>query len=133
VSAGTGAASADEPHEGAVRLTTEQVSEINRFPDDNPNPVMRIDADGHLIYANPASEGVLRALGVAVGDVLSADVVVRLEAAAPSRGYVEFVWDSRTFAVWPVPIRDLNFTNLYGMDVIAERAIVKSSERRPPL
>jgi class 3 adenylate cyclase len=131
VSNRTEAASADEPHEGAARLTTEQVSEINRFPDDNPNPVMRIDADGHLIYANPASDGVLKALGVAVGDVLSADVVARFEAAAPSRGYVEFVWESRTFAVWPVPIRDLNFTNLYGMDVTAERAIVKFPDQNP--
>ena len=92
---------------------------------------MRIDADGHLIYANPASDGVLKALGVAVGDVLSADVVARFEAVAPSRGYVEFVWDSRTFAVWPVPIRDLNFTNLYGMDVTAERAIVKFPDQNP--
>ncbi len=131
MSARTEAASANEPHEGAARLTIEQVSEINRFPDDNPNPVMRIDADGHLIYANPASHGVLKALGVAVGDVLSADVVARFEAAAPSRGYVEFVWDSRTFAVWPVPIRDLNFTNLYGMDVTAERAIVKFPDQNP--
>jgi len=92
---------------------------------------MRIDGDGHLIYANPASDGVLKALGVAVGDVLSADVVARFEAVAPSRGYVEFVWDSRTFAVWPVPIRDLNFTNLYGMDVTAERAIVKFPDQNP--
>ena len=113
------------------RLTSEQLSEINRFPDDNPNPVMRIDADGHLIYANHASNGVLKALGVAVGDVLPTDVVGRFEAVAPSHGYLEFVWDSRTFAVWPVPIRDLNFTNLYGMDVTAERAIVKFPDQNP--
>jgi class 3 adenylate cyclase len=123
--------SADEPHEGAAHLTGEQISEINRFPDDNPNPVMRIDADGHLIYANPASAGVLKALGVAVGDPLPEDVIARFEAVAPSRGFLEFVWDSRTFAVWPVPIRDLNFTNLYGMDVTAERAIVKFPDQNP--
>jgi len=131
VSNRTEAASADEPHEGAARLTNEQLSEINRFPDDNPNPVMRIDADGHLIYANHASNGVLKALGIAVGDVLPTDVVGRFEAVAPSHGYLEFVWDSRTFAVWPVPIRDLNFTNLYGMEVTAERAIVKFPDQNP--
>ena len=92
---------------------------------------MRIDADGHLIYANHASNGVLKALRVAVGDVLPTDVVGRFEAVAPSHGYLEFVWDSRTFAVWPVPIRDLNFTNLYGMDVTAERAIVKFPDQNP--
>ena len=65
-------ASAHEPHEGAARLTSEQVSAINRFPDDNPNPVMRIDTDGHLIYANPASTAILRTIGVSVGDALPA-------------------------------------------------------------
>jgi class 3 adenylate cyclase len=120
-----------ESHEGAARLTGEQVKAINRFPDDNPNPVMRIDADGHLIYANPASDGVLKALGVVVGEPLPSDVVARLDEVAATRGYLEFVWDNRTFAVWPVPIPDLNFTNLYGMDVTAERAIVKFPDQNP--
>ena len=123
--------STHEPHEGAAHLSGEQVSAINRFPDDNPNPVMRIDADGHLIYASPASSGVLKALGVTVGEPLPAEVLARLETVAPARGFVEFVSDSRTYAVWPVPIRDLSFTNLYGMDVTAERAIVKFPDQNP--
>ena len=124
-------ASALEPDEGASRLTSAQVSAINRFPDDNPNPVMRVDADRRLIYANPASRSVLRALGVTVGDRIPADVVARFEAVAPTRGFVEIVWESRTYAVWPVPIADLGFTNLYGMDVTAERAIVKFPDQNP--
>jgi class 3 adenylate cyclase len=123
--------SADEPHVSAARLTREQVDAINRFPDDNPNPVMRFDADGHVIYANPASSGVLQALGVAVGDRLPGDVIARFAAVAEARGFLEFAWDNRTFAVWPVPIRDLDFTNLYGMDVTAERAIVNFPDQNP--
>ena len=30
---------------------------IVKFPDQNPNPVMRIRWDGTLVYANPASAG----------------------------------------------------------------------------
>ena len=116
---------------GAARLTSEQVSAINRFPDDNPNPVMRIDADGHLIYANPASDPILRSIGAAVGKVVPVEVLTRFAAVAPERGFVEFVADRRTFAVWPVPIVDMNFTNLYGMDVTAERAIVKFPDQNP--
>ena len=125
------AASADEPHEGAPRLTIDQVSAINRFPDDNPNPVMRIDADGHLIYANPASQSILRSLGVSVGDQMPVEVIERFDAVTPERGWVEIMADRRTYAVWPVPIRELNFTNLYGMDVTAERAIVKFPDQNP--
>jgi len=123
--------SAHEPHGGVARLTGEQASAINRFPDDNPNPVMRIDVDGHLIYANPASAGVLKALGVSVGERVPPGILARCRAVAPLRGFLELVSDSRTYAVWPVPIEDLGFTNLYGMDVTAERAIVKFPDQNP--
>jgi len=119
------------PHRGAARLTGEQLSAINRFPDDNPNPVLRVDADGHVIYANPASKGVLKALGVALGERLSGASLERFEGVMAKRGFVELVADDRTIAVWPVPIADLGFTNLYGMDVTAERAIVKFPDQNP--
>jgi len=124
-------ASAAEPHEGSARLSGEQISAINRFPDDNPNPVLRVDGDGHLIYANPASAGVLKALGIVVGERLPADELARLEAVAPERGSVDLMADGRTYAVWPIPIPDLGFTNLYGQDVTAERAIVKFPDENP--
>lgn len=123
--------SVHEPHDGAATLTAEQIGAINRFPDDNPNPVMRIDADGHLIYANRASDAVRRSMGVDVGDPVPASIVTDLEAAATRSGFVEFVWENRTYAIWPIPIRDMNFTNLYGMDVTAERAIVKFPDQNP--
>ena len=92
---------------------------------------MRIDADGHLIYANPASAPILRTIGASVGKHVPPEILVRLTAVAPKRGFVEVVADRRTFAVWPVPIADLNFTNLYGVDVTAERAIVKFPNQNP--
>jgi class 3 adenylate cyclase len=131
MAAGAPSPSADEPHEGAARLTGEMVSAINRFPDDNPNPVMRIDADGHLIYANPASRPILRTLGVDVGEPLPEETLARFDAVASRRGFIELAGDSRTYAIWPIPIADLNFTNLYGMDVTAERAIVKFPDQNP--
>jgi class 3 adenylate cyclase len=121
----------EEPHEGAARLTGDQVVAINRFPDDNPNPVMRVDADRHLIYANPASATIIRTLGVSVGERIPPEVAARFDEAARTGGFIEVVADSRTYAVWPIPIRDLNFTNLYGMDVTAERAIVKFPDQNP--
>ena len=85
----------DGPPDDAQRrnavLTGAQVSAINRFPDDNPNPVLRIDADGHLIYANPASAGVLRALGVAVGERLPAEIIARFRGGRAGARLVELV------------------------------------------
>jgi len=44
---------------------------------------------------------------------------------------LELLVDHRTYEVWPVPIPDLHFTNLYGRDVTAERAIVKFPDQNP--
>jgi len=124
-------AHAPHDHLDAAIFTSDQVQAINRFPDDNPNPVLRIDPDGHLLYANPASAPILRTIGARVGQPLPRDVFERFAAITPKRGFVEFVADNRTYAVWPVPIEDMNFTNLYGMDVTAERAIVKFPDQNP--
>jgi len=129
--------SPDDAHGRSAVLSGAQISAINRFPDDNPNPVMRVDLDGHLIYANPASAGVLRAIGagvgvgVGVGECVPAEVLARCREAAAVRGFLEFVSDNRTYAVWPVLIEDLGFMNLYGTDVTAERAIVKFPDQNP--
>ncbi|HEX5588833.1 MAG TPA: adenylate/guanylate cyclase domain-containing protein [Candidatus Limnocylindrales bacterium] len=120
-----------EPHDGGPLLTAEQISAVERFPDDNPNPVLRIDGDGHLVYANPASSSVVTALGGRVGERLPDDALERLTAVASSQGFIEVVAENRTYAVWPVPIAELGFTNLYGMDVTAERAIVKFPDQNP--
>jgi hypothetical protein len=55
--------------------------------------------------ASRASAGILKTLGIAVGDSLSAETVAHFDA------------DRRTHAIWPVPMADLGFTSLYGMDV----------------
>ena len=119
------------PHVGGAPLTGAQISAINRFPDDNPNPVLRVDDDGDVIYANQASAGVLHSLGVAVGDRLGADTMARLMAAAEAREPLDLVADHRTYSVWPVRVPDLRFTNLYGRDVTAERAIVRFPDQNP--
>ena len=117
--------------EAKTALTGVQVSAINRFPDANPNPVMRVDADGRLIYANPASRGPLQALGARRGRRLRADDLARIAGAADVRGFFEVVAGARTFALWPVVIGELGFTNIYGVDVTAERAIVKFPDQNP--
>ncbi len=125
------AGSPDDAHERNAVLSGAQLSAINRFPDDNPNPVLRLDLDGHLMYANPASAGVIRAIGTGIGECVPEATLDRCRKAATARGFFELRSDNRTYAIWPVLIEDLGFMNLYGMDVTAERAIVKFPDQNP--
>ena len=125
------AAGGGESSPDAARPSVPRIAAVERFPDDNPNPVMRIGVDGRLEYANPASAPVIGALGVAVGEAIAPEVAARLDEAAAQRRSIEVVADHRTYAVLPVRIGDLGFTNLYGTDVTAEKAVVKFPDQNP--
>jgi hypothetical protein len=68
--------------EEAHVLLERQIEAILKFPDQNPNPVMRSTTDGQLLYANAASAPIRQALGVEVGDQLPGDFFRRLVEAA---------------------------------------------------
>ena len=57
---------------------------------------MRIDLDGHLTYANPASAGVLRAMGAGVGERVPVEILARCREAAAVRAFLELRSDNRT-------------------------------------
>ena len=118
---------------GDARLVSDQVQAILRFPDQNPHPVLRTDSAGRLLYANPASEPICRALGVAVGDVLPDELLDRLRASAasPTLEPVELTHEHRTYALLAVDVPDMGFINLYGTDVTATKAIDKFPDQNP--
>jgi class 3 adenylate cyclase len=114
-------------------LLEQEIRAINRFPDQNPNPVMRMSEDGYLLYANPASEPIRRALRLEVGDPVPAETLTELRRAAadPSRPVVEVEWNHLTYAVLPVAIPDFGFVNLYGTDVTATKLVNKFPDQNP--
>jgi class 3 adenylate cyclase len=108
-----------------------QIQAINRFPDQNPNPVLRVADDGQLTYANASSEPVRRAMGVEVGDELPATLLAQLRSAATAAGSIEMSDGMRTFAVLPVPVPELGFINLYGTDITAEKVVERFPNKNP--
>jgi class 3 adenylate cyclase len=122
---------AGEPLPDAGRGAADRVAAVERFPDDNPNPVFRVGDDGRLLYANPASAAVVRALGAGPDAALSPDALERLQRTSDTRGSIEVVADHRTYSVRVVRIAEMGFMNLYGTDVTAERAVTKFPDQNP--
>jgi len=110
-----------------------QVELINRFPDQNPHPVMRMADDGVLLYANLASHDVVAAIGAEVGAGLPADLVKRLiDASASGNGaVVEVVSGWKTFALLPVGVPEFSFVNIYGTDVTALKVLARFPDGNP--
>ncbi len=114
-------------------LLEREIEAINRFPNQNPNPVMRLAGDGRLLYGNAASEPIASALRAEVGGMLPDDVTAELRDAAgasPPRA-VEVVSGRRTFAVLPVAVPELGFLNLYGTDITASKVVERFPDRNP--
>jgi len=113
-------------------LVESQVQAINRFPDQNPNPVLRVSDGGHLMYANESSTPVRRALRAEVGQKLAAGPLRKLRRAAESPGErVEVMDGVRVFALLPVQVPDLGFMNVYGTEITAEKVIERFPNKNP--
>src|SRR5262245_28972807 len=109
-----------------------QIQAINRFPDQNPNPVLRIASDGNLTYANRASEPLLVALGLAVRKAIPSHTEHKLRAlASGSLENLEVEHDHRTFALLAVDVPELGFVNVYGSDVTAQKVVARFPDQNP--
>jgi len=112
-------------------ITGEKV--LEKFPDRNPNPVLRMSPEGKVLYANAASEGIMRALNLAVGDPVPDDLALKIERhlAGEPGVPIEVSGDGHTYGVVPVAIPEFGFTNVYGTDVTALHAINKFPDENP--
>jgi class 3 adenylate cyclase len=106
---------------------------VARFPDQNPNPVLRVDGEGSLIYANAASATIVESFGVEVGEALPTELVDRLRLAQSGQlsEPIEIQGGGRTYALKPVQVEGFGFTNIYGTDVTAMRALDKFPDQNP--
>ena len=114
-------------------LLESEIAAINRFPGQNPNPVMRITEDGRMTYANDASAPVRAGLGVEVGETLDEATLsrIRTAAAATPPGTFEVTVGHRTFHVLPVHLPEFGAYNVYGTDITAAKVVARFPDRNP--
>ena len=106
---------------------------LNKFPDLNPNPVMRMSPEGRLEYANSAGAPVVRAMGMEVGDLFSPEMLSTIKAlrSGKSSDPLEVSGEGRTYSLTPVHTREFDITNIYGDDITARIAMNKFPDQNP--
>lgn len=115
-------------------LAEMEVRNMALFPEQNPNPVLRVSADGTVTTANRASAGLLESWGTGPGRALPpnwrAAIAEVLERGAPREA--EVVVGERTLSLMMVPLPDLHYVNVYASDVTLrvafERLLANTNE-----
>jgi class 3 adenylate cyclase len=111
----------------------EQIRILSKFPDQNPNPVMRASYDRRLIYANPASSLIIQSWKIDVGSLFpkALQVHIKQALASPNHNAVEIKVGHKTFSFRLVPVHEFEFINIYGTDITAAKVLNKFPDQNP--
>jgi len=104
-------------------LANQALTDLARFPSENPSPVLRVMPDGTVLYANDAAIAVSGLLKGPKKSMLTRDLVgVGAEASRTAEVQeIEFQSGDRVFAFSITPLADETYVNIYGRDVSDER------------
>jgi PAS domain S-box-containing protein len=116
------------------KLAEEKIRDIAKFPSENPGPVLRVDGNGRLLYANEASYRLLTwklKIGTKIPSVLRK--VIAEVLADGNFKVIETEHYKRVISFRIVPFVEVGYVNLYGRDITeriqAEEAL-RESERK---
>ena len=109
---------------------------LSQFPEENPNPVLRIAVDGTHLYMNAPARQMLSVMGWRDGrplpDPLTAVVAQAREQIRSVESEITIPC-GRAFSLFGIQPLDEDYINLYGMDIterkLAEAALRKSEAK----
>jgi PAS domain S-box-containing protein len=118
-----------------LKQADEALRRLSQFPEENPHPVLRVAADGTLIYANEPARNWLHTLGWHADSPLPAPVLaVASQARGQSHAIGSEIGNSAGATIWLTVVqpRGEDYVNLYGRDVTerkrAEQALKRLNE-----
>lgn len=99
-------------------LEKELVSQA-KFPEENPNPVLRAAQDGRILYANHGSRSILSKWRCDIGDHVPNEVfeVLRSCITKNHEEAIEVNVKGIIFNLFIVPIVEYGYVNIYGSDI----------------
>ena len=101
---------------------------MEQFPSKNPNPVLRLDKNGTVLYSNSAGESLLQKWSVGIGEklpssigdfvqrVISLNIPEKMEVKVGKRVYL--------LTFHPLPEE---YVNVYGFEISGQKELGKNS------
>ncbi len=95
------------------------IESLSKFPDENPNPVFRIDTHGKLMFNNEAGNTLMKTWKCRVGDQIPGSWRSKFIETLTENRLKEFRIElgDRIYSLLAVPVAQQNYINVYGSDV----------------
>lgn len=108
----------------------EKISNLAKFPEENPNIVMRVDKSGKIIYANPTSRGLLAHWKTKVDGKVPQrwDRFIQNVLASGKKAEAFEEFGGKTFSVLIMNIAKADYVNLYGLDITERSKMDKAKD-----
>jgi PAS domain S-box-containing protein len=117
--------------EDALREAHERAVWLARFPDENPNPVLRVSADGSVLYCNPASVE-MHGWACEVGKPLQGPLLPLFGQSMPDgkEGTQDIELEGRFYSVSITPFLEEGYANIYGRDITERKQAEEALRQR---
>ncbi len=102
----------------------EEMRDLARFPNENPNPILRISKDGKVLYRNQVSRPLLEAWE-SPGEGGLSDSVRRVVTEVFESGHskeIEYVCGDQIYSVLFSPVHGEQYVNAYGRNITDKKA-----------
>lgn len=107
-----------------IRARMRQMMDYAKFPEENPNPVMRVSAEGEILVANPSAREMPGLINSGPPEYLNAELALIISRVAHSKenDAADFdLQDGRVFHFSFALIAGKGYINVYGREMTAER------------
>lgn len=109
----------------ARKVAEEKAQNLAKFPEESPEPILRVRADGMVLYANPASRPLMDLWGIKEGSMVPEDLwaFVRDTFTAGEGRRKDFQVDGADYSITCVPVLEGGYVNLYGTEITERKAM----------
>ena len=102
---------------------------LKKFPDQNPNPVIRVSGNGILEYYNQPSESIIKFYNLEISKKVGNDLLEHINIAISKKVHsFEMKLESLSYSFKCVYVEEIDGINIYGTDITAKKVIDKFPE-----
>ena len=101
------------------KKSEEEIKSLAKFPSENPNPVLRVERNGTILFANNAGSIFLDYWGAQIGQALPEDWhkrVLDVLRSGTSNNY-EMKCNDHIFSIELAPVIEEGYVNFYALDI----------------